>query len=103
MVLFRNFRLVLDLVIARQLLLQGSPMILLEDVTPFAVRMRLVVALVIPFFIYCDCVYFALDSYSLIRLTVAFNAYVRYTVILLVGQIIFLETVSKYSNVLQFG
>jgi hypothetical protein len=31
----------------------------------FAVRMRLVVELVIPLFIYCDCVYFALDSYSL--------------------------------------
>jgi hypothetical protein len=31
----------------------------LADVTPFVVRMRLVVA----FFIYCDCVYFALDSY----------------------------------------
>jgi hypothetical protein len=30
---------------------------------PFAVRMRLIVALVIPFFTYCDCVYFALDSY----------------------------------------
>jgi hypothetical protein len=43
----------------------------LADVTPFAVRMRLVV-LVIPF-IYCDCVYFALDSYSLRKLTVAFN------------------------------
>jgi hypothetical protein len=38
--------------------------------------MRLVVVLVIPFFIYCDCVYFALDSYSLRRLTVEFN--VRY-------------------------
>jgi hypothetical protein len=50
----------------------------LADVTPFAVRMRLVVALVIPFFIYCDCVYFALDSYSLRKLTVAFNACVRY-------------------------
>jgi hypothetical protein len=41
----------------------------LADVTPFAIRMRLVVALVIPFFIYCDCVYFALDSYSLRKLT----------------------------------
>jgi hypothetical protein len=40
--------------------------------------MRLVVALVIPFFIYCDCVYFALDSYSLRKLTMAFNACVRY-------------------------
>jgi hypothetical protein len=51
----------------------------LADVTLFAVRMRLVVALVIPFFIDCDCVYFALDSYSLRKLTVAFNAYcVRY-------------------------
>jgi hypothetical protein len=30
------------------------------------------------FFIYCDCVYFALDSYSLRKLTVAFNACVRY-------------------------
>jgi hypothetical protein len=50
----------------------------LTDVTPFAVLMRLVVALVIPFFIYSDCVYFALDSYSLRKLTVAFNAYVRY-------------------------
>jgi hypothetical protein len=36
--------------------------------------MRLVDALV---FIYCDCVYFALDSYSLRKLTVVFNAYVR--------------------------
>jgi hypothetical protein len=42
------------------------------------VRMRLVFALVIPFFTYCDCVYFALDSYSLRKLTVAFNACVRY-------------------------
>jgi hypothetical protein len=50
----------------------------LAAVTPFAVRMRLVVALVILFFIYCDCVYFALDSYSLRKLTVAFNACVRY-------------------------
>jgi hypothetical protein len=40
----------------------------LGDVTPFAVRMRLVVALVIPFFIYCDCVSFALDFYSLRKL-----------------------------------
>jgi hypothetical protein len=32
----------------------------LADVTPFAVRMRLVVVLVIPFFIYCDCLSFAL-------------------------------------------
>jgi hypothetical protein len=47
-------------------------------VTSFAVRMRLVVALVIPFFIYCDCVYFTLDSYSLRKLTVAYNACVRY-------------------------
>jgi hypothetical protein len=39
--------------------------------------MRFVVTLVIPFFIYCDCVYFALDSYSLRKLTVAFNACVR--------------------------
>jgi hypothetical protein len=46
----------------------------LADVTPFAVLMRLVVALVIPFFIYCDFVYFALDSYSQRKLTVAFNA-----------------------------
>jgi hypothetical protein len=37
----------------------------LTNLTPFADRMRLVDALVIPFFIYCDCVYFALDSYSL--------------------------------------
>jgi hypothetical protein len=33
----------------------------LEDVTPFAVCMRLMIL----FFIYCDCVYFALGSYSL--------------------------------------
>jgi hypothetical protein len=33
----------------------------LADVTPFAVRMRLV----IPFSIYCNSVYFALNSYSL--------------------------------------
>jgi hypothetical protein len=33
---------------------------------------------VIPFFIYCDCVYFALDSYSQRKLTVAFNACARY-------------------------
>jgi hypothetical protein len=52
----------------------------LADVTPFAVRMRLVVALVIPFFIHCDCVSFALDFYSLRKLTVAFNANVRYNV-----------------------
>jgi hypothetical protein len=44
----------------------------------FADRMPLVVALVISFFNYCDCVYFALDSYSLRKLTVAFNACVRY-------------------------
>jgi hypothetical protein len=37
----------------------------LADVTPFAVRMRLVVVVVITFFIYCDCVYFELDSYLL--------------------------------------
>jgi hypothetical protein len=48
----------------------------LADVTPFADRMRLVVALVILFLIYC--VYFALDSYSLRKLTVPFNACVRY-------------------------
>jgi hypothetical protein len=42
----------------------------LADVTPFAVRMRLV--------IYCDCAYFALDSYSLRKLTVAFNVCVKY-------------------------
>jgi hypothetical protein len=36
---------------------------------------RFIVALVIPFFTDCDCVYFALDSYSL---TVAVNACVRY-------------------------
>jgi hypothetical protein len=47
-------------------------------VTSFAVRLRLVVALVIPFFIYCDCVYFTLDSYSLRKLTVACNDCVRY-------------------------
>jgi hypothetical protein len=47
-------------------------------VTPFAVRMRLVVALVMLFFIYCDFFYFALDSYLLRKLTVAFNASVRY-------------------------
>jgi hypothetical protein len=46
----------------------------LADITPFAVRMQLFVALVILFFIYCDCVYFALDFYSLRKLTVAFNA-----------------------------
>jgi hypothetical protein len=46
----------------------------LADVTPFAVRMRLVDF----FFIYCDLVYFAFDSYSLRKLTVAFNACVRY-------------------------
>jgi hypothetical protein len=40
--------------------------------------MQLVAALVILFFIFCDCVYFALDSYSLRKLTVAFNACVRY-------------------------
>jgi hypothetical protein len=34
--------------------------------------------LVILFFIYCDCVYFVLDSYSLRKLTVAPNAFVRY-------------------------
>jgi hypothetical protein len=34
--------------------------------------------LVIPFFIYGDCVYFALDSYSLRKLTMAFNTCVRY-------------------------
>jgi hypothetical protein len=50
----------------------------LADVTPFAVRMRLVVVLVIPFFIYYDCLSFALDSYSLRELTVALNACVRY-------------------------
>jgi hypothetical protein len=33
----------------------------LADVILFAVRMRLVIAFVIPFFIYFDCVYFALD------------------------------------------
>jgi hypothetical protein len=50
----------------------------LADVTPFAVRIRLVVVLVIPFFIYYDCLSFALDSYSLRELTVALNACVRY-------------------------
>jgi hypothetical protein len=50
----------------------------LADVISFAVRKRLFVALVILFFIYCNCVYFALDSYSLRKLTVAFNACVRY-------------------------
>jgi hypothetical protein len=48
------------------------------DVTPFAIRMRLDVELVILFFSYCDCVYVALDSYLLRKLTVAFNACVRY-------------------------
>jgi hypothetical protein len=46
----------------------------LAVVTRFTGRMRLAVALVIPFFIFCDCFYFALDSYSLRKLTVAFNA-----------------------------
>jgi hypothetical protein len=55
-----------------------EPSLGLADVTPFAVRVRLVVELVISFFIYCDCVYFALDSYSLRKLTVAFNACVKY-------------------------
>jgi hypothetical protein len=50
----------------------------LADVSPFTGRMRPVVAFVIPFFTYCDCVHFALDSYSLRKLTVAFNACVRY-------------------------
>jgi hypothetical protein len=50
----------------------------LADVTLIAVRMRLVVALVITFFIYCDCVYFTLNSYLLSKLTVALNACVRY-------------------------
>jgi hypothetical protein len=44
------------------------------DVIPFAVRMRLIVARVISFFIYYDFIYFALDFYSLRKLTVAFNA-----------------------------
>jgi hypothetical protein len=39
---------------------------------------RSISPLVIPFFIYCDCVYFGLDPYSLRKLTVAFNACVRY-------------------------
>jgi hypothetical protein len=37
----------------------------LAGLMSFAVHMRLVVALVIPLFNYCNCVYFALDSYSL--------------------------------------
>jgi hypothetical protein len=40
--------------------------------------MRLVAALVLPFFIYYDCVYFALDSYLLRKLRVAFNVCVNY-------------------------
>jgi hypothetical protein len=41
----------------------------LAEFTPFAVRMQLVVLLVILFLIYCNCVYFALDFYSLRKLT----------------------------------
>jgi hypothetical protein len=47
----------------------------LADVTLFAI---LIVALVIPFVTYCDYVYFALDSYSLRKITMAFNACARY-------------------------
>jgi hypothetical protein len=43
------------------------------DVIPFAVRIRLIVALVISFFTYYDFIYFALDFYSLSKLTVDFN------------------------------
>jgi hypothetical protein len=43
---------------------------ILADVTPFAVRMRLIAI--------GDCVYFVLDSYSLRKFTVVFNACVRY-------------------------
>jgi hypothetical protein len=50
----------------------------LADVTRFTVRMQLVVALVIPFFIYCDCFYFTLDSYPLRKRTVAWNSCVKY-------------------------
>jgi hypothetical protein len=63
-----------------------------------AVRMRLVVALVIPFFTYCDCVYIAFDSYSLRKLTVAFNAYVRYVYLCFLT--IFLMTPSQFWAVL---
>jgi hypothetical protein len=40
--------------------------------------MQFVVALVIFFFIYCNCVYFALNFYSLRKPTVTFNACARY-------------------------
>jgi hypothetical protein len=49
----------------------------MSPLSPFVYDL-LVGALVIPFFIYCDSVYFALDSYSLGKLTVAFNGCVRY-------------------------
>jgi hypothetical protein len=48
------------------------------DTTLFAFCMRLIVAFVIQFFTSCDCVKFALDSYSLRKLTVAFHACVKY-------------------------
>jgi hypothetical protein len=50
----------------------------LPDVTPFRHSDVTCCCAFDSFFIYCDCVYFALDSYSLRKLTVAFNACVRY-------------------------
>jgi hypothetical protein len=42
--------------------------------------MGFIYALMIPIFTYCDCVNFALDSYSLRKLRVAFNACFRFQV-----------------------
>jgi hypothetical protein len=49
----------------------------MSPLSPFVCDLLLRLCM-IPIFIYCDCVYFALDSYSLRKLTVAFNAFVRY-------------------------
>jgi hypothetical protein len=46
----------------------------LADITPFVVRIRIFVALVNSCYTYSDCFYFALDYFSLRKLTVAFNA-----------------------------
>ena len=46
--------------------------------TPEEIRRKIIVAIVLPHFIYCDSVYFNLDSRSSRRLLVAFNACARY-------------------------
>ena len=54
------------------------PLRRLAPFTPEEVRRKIIVAIVLPHFLYCDSVYFNLDSRSSRRLSVALNACARY-------------------------